>query len=50
MNFSSLSIKNPIPAIMLFALLSLGAWFALRARFGRNEGQVKIWHKDVNDN
>ena len=44
-----LTANLPILAT-LFALLSLGAWFALRARFGRNEGQVKIWHKDVNDN
>ena len=30
MNFSSLSIKNPIPAIMLFALLSLAGLLAFR--------------------
>ena len=30
MNFSSLSIKNPIPAIMLFALLSLAGLLAYR--------------------
>jgi len=29
-NFSSLSIKNPIPAIMLFALLSLAGLLAFR--------------------
>ncbi|MCG2583673.1 efflux RND transporter permease subunit [Massilia sp. TS11] len=28
MNFSALSIKHPIPAIMLFALLSLAGWLA----------------------
>ena len=31
MNFSALSIKNPIPAIMLFALLSLAGLLAYRA-------------------
>ena len=46
-----LGLTANLPILLtLFALLSLAAWFALRARFGRNEGQVKIWHKDVNDN
>ncbi len=31
MNFSSLSIKNPVPAIMLFALLSLAGLLAYRS-------------------
>ncbi|MDO9165488.1 MAG: efflux RND transporter permease subunit, partial [Rhodoferax sp.] len=31
MNFSSLSIKNPVPAIMLFALLSLAGILSFRA-------------------
>ncbi|WP_076592715.1 efflux RND transporter permease subunit [Herminiimonas arsenitoxidans] len=31
MNFSSLSIKNPIPAIMLFALLALGGLLAFKS-------------------
>lgn len=31
MNFSSLSIKNPIPAIMLFALLTLAGMMAFKA-------------------
>jgi multidrug efflux pump subunit AcrB len=31
MNFSSLSIKNPIPAIMLFALLTLAGMLAYKA-------------------
>ncbi|NVM75212.1 multidrug efflux pump subunit AcrB [Duganella sp. SG902] len=31
MNFSALSIKNPIPAIMLFALLSLAGFMAYKA-------------------
>ena len=46
-----LGVTASLPVLLtLFALLSLGAWFILRAKFGRNEGQVKIWHKDVNDN
>ena len=31
MNFSALSIRNPIPAIMLFALLTLGGVIAYRS-------------------
>ena len=31
MNFSSLSIKNPVPAIMLFVLLTLAGLLAYRA-------------------
>ena len=30
MNFSALSIRNPIPAIMLFALLSLAGLLSFR--------------------
>jgi inner membrane protein len=36
-------------AILIFALASLAAWYALRAAFGSHKGQVKIWDKDVND-
>jgi inner membrane protein len=36
-------------AILIFALCSLAAWYVLRATLSRHEGQVKIWHKDVND-
>ncbi len=36
-------------AILIFALASLAAWYGLRAIFGKHEGQVKIWDKDVND-
>jgi membrane protein implicated in regulation of membrane protease activity len=37
------------PMIFVFAVASLVAWFGLRAIFGRHEGQVKVWTKDVND-
>lgn len=35
--------------ILIFALLSLAAWGALR-RWGKRDGQVKIWDRDINDN
>jgi membrane protein implicated in regulation of membrane protease activity len=35
--------------LMIFALLSLGAWFFLRRMMGVTKGQAKIWHKDIND-
>ena len=35
--------------MLIFALASLAAWYALRTALGKHEGQVKIWHKDVND-
>ena len=36
-------------ALVVFALASLVAWLGLRQALGRQAGQVKIWHKDVND-
>jgi inner membrane protein len=40
-----------VPALLLiFALISLAAWFALRAVFGVRKGQVKRWTTDINDN
>ncbi|MCU0800229.1 MAG: hypothetical protein MUD11_00395 [Rhodobacteraceae bacterium] len=35
--------------MLIFSLASLAAWYLLRATLSRHEGQVKIWHKDVND-
>jgi inner membrane protein len=47
----ALGITANLPLLLLiFALLSLAAWAALKRRFGRAEGQVKLWQKDVNDN
>ena len=44
-------VSASLPILLsLFAVLSLAAWYLLRAKFGKVEGQVKIWHKDVNDN
>jgi hypothetical protein len=30
--------------------LSFAAWAGLKRSFGRAEGQVKLWQRDVNDN
>ena len=35
--------------VLVFALASLGAWFGLRKMFGVRGGEVKLWHKDIND-
>ena len=35
--------------LVVFAALSLLAWFALRATMGVHKHQVKIWTKDIND-
>ena len=35
--------------ILVFAVVSLVAWIALRKIFGLRKGQVKIWEKDIND-
>lgn len=46
-----IGVTASLPFLLtVFALLSLAAWYLLRAKFGKAEGQVKIWHKDVNDN
>ncbi len=40
-----------LPALLLvFAVLSVLAWLALRATMGVRAGQVKMWDKDINDN
>ena len=36
--------------LLVFAVLSLLAWLALRAIFGLKRGQVKVWDRDINDN
>lgn len=36
-------------AALVFALASLAAWIGLRAAFGRREGQVRLWDRDIND-
>lgn len=42
MNFSTLSIKNPIPAIMLFALLSLAGILAFRSNLVQDFPDIEL--------
>lgn len=36
--------------LVVFAVLSLGAWLLLRQSMGVRKQQVKIWKHDINDN
>ena len=46
-----LGIKAGLPALLvIFALVSLGAWVAMRKVFGLPGGSVKIWNRDINGN
>ncbi|MCC0062736.1 MAG: hypothetical protein H6895_01440 [Defluviimonas sp.] len=36
--------------VLVFAILSLAAWLALRRVAGVRRGQVKLWDRDINDN
>ncbi|NKW72011.1 hypothetical protein HGD85_03395 [Rhodobacteraceae bacterium R_SAG10] len=43
-------IGASLPVLLLvFAVVSLLSWVALRKVFGLRRGQVKIWHRDIND-
>jgi membrane protein implicated in regulation of membrane protease activity len=35
--------------VLVFAVISVLTWLALRQFMGVRDGQVKIWHKDIND-
>jgi inner membrane protein len=35
--------------VLIFAVISVVAWLALRRSMGVREGQVKIWDRDIND-
>lgn len=35
--------------LIVTALLSFGAWALLRRLMGVQKGQVRIWHRDIND-
>lgn len=35
--------------ILVFAVLSVVAWLALRRTMGVRVGQVKVWDRDIND-
>jgi membrane protein implicated in regulation of membrane protease activity len=39
----------PAFVLLIFAVASLAAWLGLRKILGQTSGQVKIWHKDIND-
>ena len=40
-----------LPALLvIFALVSLAAWLAMRKLFGLPGGSVKVWDRDINDN
>ena len=44
-------IPASLPAlILIFAVVSVVAWYVLRRTMGVREGQVKIWDRDINDN
>lgn len=36
--------------LVLTAILTGVIWLILRRVFGTNRGEVKIWHRDINDN
>jgi len=46
--FGVLGTSLPV-LVLVFAVISLVAWVALRKVFGLRHGQVKIWKKDIND-
>lgn len=35
--------------LVIFAVLSLASWLALRKIFGIRQGQVKVWDRDINE-
>ncbi len=43
-----LSSSLPV-TLVFFAVTSLVAWIVLRRVVGVREGQVKIWHRDINE-
>lgn len=40
---------GPASLLAVFAALSLLAWLVLRRSMGVRDGQVKLWHRDIND-
>lgn len=45
---STLSLGVPM-TFLVFAIVSLISWIALRQLLGIHKGQVKVWDKDIND-
>lgn len=45
---TGVSVGLPV-LLVIFAILSLVSWLALRKIFGIRQGQVKVWDRDIND-
>jgi membrane protein implicated in regulation of membrane protease activity len=45
---SVISLTLPM-TFLVFAVVSLFSWIALRQILGVRRGQVKVWDKDIND-
>lgn len=45
---SVISLSLPM-TFLVFAVVSLISWIALRKALGVHKGQVKVWDKDIND-
>ena len=45
---AAISLSLPM-TLLVFAVVSLVSWIALRRVLGVRQGQVKIWNKDIND-
>lgn len=45
---SAVSLGLPM-TFLVFAVVSLISWIALRQLLGVRRGQVKVWNKDIND-
>lgn len=43
-------LTSPVNALLVFAVLSLCAWLALRALLGVRSGQIKHIDHDINEN
>ncbi len=46
---TGLVAAGPMALLLIFAVLSVIAWLALRRTMGIREGQVKVWDRDIND-
>lgn len=45
-----LGLANSLPlTVLVFAILSLLAWIAVRRLVGVRKGQVKVWETDINE-
>jgi len=44
-----LSAAGFAATLLIFAILSLISYVAMRKIFGLRQGQVKTWHTDIND-